>query len=498
MEDDSTKVKEYLSLTEVYELNLTFDQKLYCANSALRIAKRTGWRAGIGLSHYYLAWFYFFHNNRSLAIDNFLQAAEFTDQPSIRVNSYGIVANIYSWEKDYEKALYYASKGGDLITDTRMDDKTKAEALVYKGDVYRAIGNAKEERNHYLYALDITHKQHIDDPSYDIIRMIIYINLSNEKLLENPFSVLEYSMRIHNIYEKSSMLEKYKTLAFLIKVNTGYISSINSGKIKQLKIEAEAKQRKMYISGIIILSLLLIVLIWQNYSRKKAIDELAKANEMKSRFFGILNHDLRHPVAGLISYLQLKTAAPDIINAEEARNFEKKTIGTAKNLLDNMEDLLFWCKDQMQSFAPEFRIVAVTKLFEDTETFFKYEETTQISFDNPHNLKIKTDENYVKTIMRNLTSNAIKATAETETPQIIWKCYEEQDNVVLSIFNNGKRISRDKINLLQKKSTSKEENIKEGLGLLIIRDLAETISCNIKLYSDGKDGTEFLLFFKKP
>lgn len=497
MKDDSIKVKEYLSLIERYELDLSVDEILKLTDNAQKTAQKIGWRDGLGLCHYYKAWFYYFSNRRDLAIDNFLSAAEFSDELSIQVNSYGIIANIYAWDKDYDRALHYAKKGGDLTNDIHMDDKTKAEALVYLGDIYRACGNEKEERNHYLFAFDISHRDHTYDLSYDIIRMKIYINLSNEDLLKHPFTILDYSMRIRRVYENSSMLEKFKTFAFLIQVNTGYISSVNKGRIKQMQLDTEAGQRKVYISGLIVLSLLIMILIWQNHSRKRAIEELAKANEMKSRFFGILNHDLRRPVAGLISYLQLKTEAPDIINEKEAAKFEEKTISTAKDLLDNMEDLLFWCKDQMQSFKPEFKVVAVSKLFEDTKAFFKYDETVNISFENPHNLKIKTDENYAKTIMRNLTSNSIKVTAEVESPQIIWKCYEEGQYVVLSVFNNGEKISQDKINLLLNKNTSKEENIKEGLGLLIIKDLAETISCDMKLNTDKIRGTEFLLLFKK-
>lgn len=497
MKDDSTKVERYLSLIESYDVNLSTDQKLDYAYSALNISRKIGWKKGIGIAHYYSAWIYFFDNNRKLAIDNFLKAAEFSDDLSIQVNSYGTVANIYSWDKDHDKAIHYAKIGGELVHHVYTDDKTKAEALIYLGDVYRACGNKKEERNHYLYAFDITHKNHRDDPSYHIIRMIIYVNLSNKNIINDPFSVLHYSMSIRNIHEKSSTLEKYKTLAFLIKISTGYISSVNSEQLKQLQLDAEAKQKKIYILGIIILSLLLVAVIWQNFSRKKANNELAKANEMKSRFFGILNHDLRRPVAGLINYLQMKTEAPEMIDPAEAANFEHKTMDTAKNLLENMEDLLFWCKDQMQSFTPEFRVVEVSKLFDDTQAFFRYDENTHISFANPSNLKIKSDENYVKTIMRNLTSNAISATTGMETPEIIWRSYEKQDKIVLSIFNNGKKMSPDKIEIFQNKESKKEKNTAEGLGLKIIKDLAKSIDCEVKLNQNIAEGTEFLLLFKK-
>lgn len=99
------------------------------------------------------------------------------------------------------------------------------------------------------------------------------------------------------------------------------------------------------------------MLFLQIYKRSKTNKKLVEANEIRARFFSILNHDLRRPVGGLINYLQIKTEDPEILEAEEAVKFEHKTMETTKNLLATMEDLLFWSKSQMENFAPDIYLI---------------------------------------------------------------------------------------------------------------------------------------------
>lgn len=491
MEDDSLKVMKYFVIWDL--LNEKSDEKEEAANKALQISQEIGWGNGIGLSYHYLGWYYFFKSNRIAAMTNFLKAAEFTADPTIKVDSYGLVANLYSWEKKHDLAEEYALKGWKVVDNNWVDRKAKVTALLYLTEVYRYSGDKKKERHCILHALHIlnTDPQKYD-PSKTMLWMMVWIYLQGNPI-EDPFSILNYSMNVKSAYDNASTLEKYKNIVWLNKVGTSYtMSAYNEGVLK-----AESDQKKYIYGGVVILLLVVVILIWQNQSRKKAIVELAKANEMKSRFFGILNHDLRRPVASIISYLQLKNMDSDAISTEEALVFEQKTINRTKKLLENMEDLLFWCKDQMHSFTPDFRFVLVSTLFDDTKAFFSYDEKVFIEFEKISNLKIKTDENYVKTIMRNLTSNSLTATSAIKSPVIRWRAYTSGNKIVLSIFNNGAKVPQDKINILERKGSEGERNIKEGLGLNIVRDLAKSINCEIHVVSNDQ-GTEFKLFFDKP
>lgn len=61
----------------------------------------------------------------------------------------------------------------------------------------------------------------------------------------------------------------------------------------------------------------------------------------------------------------------------------------------------------------------------------------QLSFENQQNIHINTNENYLKTIIRNLTGNAIKAMENTEKPVDVWKAWHENKETFLSVSDNG-------------------------------------------------------------
>ncbi|WP_291035054.1 hypothetical protein [Dyadobacter sp. 50-39] len=46
--------------------------------------------------------------------------------------------------------------------------------------------------------------------------------------------------------------------------------------------------------------------------------ELGEANQVKSRFFAILSHDLHSPIANLISFLNLRRDNPDLLSPDKA------------------------------------------------------------------------------------------------------------------------------------------------------------------------------------
>src|SRR5690606_26121609 len=122
-----------------------------------------------------------------------------------------------------------------------------------------------------------------------------------------------------------------------------------------------------------------------------------------TRFFSILNHDLRSPVSNLIHFLHLKKESPEIMDEDTKSRLEQKTMQGAENLLVTMEDLLLWSKGQMENFKPQPEKIAVEELFEDTKKVFSGYQNIRFEYHNPDAIQIFTDENYLKTIIRNLT-----------------------------------------------------------------------------------------------
>ena len=163
----------------------------------------------------------------------------------------------------------------------------------------------------------------------------------------------------------------------------------------------------------------------------------------------------------------------------------------AENLLLTMEDLLAWSKGQMKNFTPNRKDIPIELLFEDIQKHFAGTPGIEFRFDAPEAISLHTDEHYLKTIMRNLTGNAIKALAGTPNALILWKAWEKDGKQYLSLADNGPGATEQQLQALY--DGSLPVGIKSGLGLHLVRDLAKAISCAIAVRSSPGQGTEFQL-----
>ncbi|MNY63612.1 Phosphate regulon sensor protein PhoR [compost metagenome] len=102
-----------------------------------------------------------------------------------------------------------------------------------------------------------------------------------------------------------------------------------------------------------------------------------------------------------------------------------------------------------------------------------------------------TDEDYLRTIMQNLTNNAVKALKSTQNAEIHWKAKPEGGRIVLSVADNGPGASDEQLNALYDGNAA--IGIKSGLGLHLIRDLAKAISCEVSSRPNAGTGMLFSL-----
>jgi signal transduction histidine kinase len=270
--------------------------------------------------------------------------------------------------------------------------------------------------------------------------------------------------------------------------------------IKNIQISDAKKQRFYLTLGLILVGIIGLMLLKQNQNRKKTNQKLRllnqkldEANKIKARFFSILNHDLRSPVSNLVHFLHLQKESPELIDEVASLRMQTKVISGVENLLSSMEDILLWSKSQMKNFQPYPQNIAIANLFEEMQKHFSSTENVDISFETPQNIILNTDENYLKTIVRNLTGNAIKALDKTSNGNIIWKAWQENNKTYLSITDNGPGGTQEQFRALY--DDSKVTGIKSGLGLHLIRDLAMAIDCKIEVDSKPNFGTTFTLMF---
>lgn len=401
------------------------------------------------------------------------------------------LANSYA-----NKALYFAKRSND--------EEIQMEANVIKGKVL-----FEEEK--YQKAIDQLNLALQYAYSYDK-RSFVEIN---KKISESYAALKQWdkAYQYHQTYTRTSdSLFQESGKQSLANAEAEFQNKNKQKEIKTLSalnIEHErnienAKKLRIYlISGLFLVGIIGALLYYQSRNRKRINTklsilntELDKANKTKMQFFGILNHDLRSPVVGLIHFLHLQKDSPELLDEETKERLQNQTFKSAENLLVQMEDLLLWSKGQMNHFQPEKKNVSVNDLFKDIEENFGWEPRVKFSFECPENLSIFTDKEYLKTLTRNLTNNAIKVLGNTENPTIQWKAVEQKDFVTLTITDNGPGASAEKFRALFDENVS--IGIKSGLGMHLIRDFSKAIDAEIIVDSKENIGTSISIEIKKP
>ncbi|HWK07752.1 MAG TPA: tetratricopeptide repeat-containing sensor histidine kinase [Puia sp.] len=275
--------------------------------------------------------------------------------------------------------------------------------------------------------------------------------------------------------------------------------------LSQVRLSDQRKTTLNLITGLVCLAIFFGLLYWQSRSRKKANAalqqtnreleaanrELEEANHVKARFFGILSHDLRGPVSHLLHFLEIQKEAPHLLAGAQQESQRRQITDSAENLLNTMEGMLLWSKQQMQSFRPIPKSTPVDELFDYLQKFFTEPGPVSLMFQAAGDLTVFTDENYLRVIMQNLTSNAIKAVKDRPDATIEWNAKNEGNNTVLSIADNGPGLSSEHREALYEESAA--ENARDGFGLHIIRDLAKAIHCRLDVRSEPGKGTIFSL-----
>jgi len=225
--------------------------------------------------------------------------------------------------------------------------------------------------------------------------------------------------------------------------------------------------------------------------------ELQKLNTDKDRFISILAHDLKSPFNSILGYLELLT---ENIRVYDSAKIEKQ-IGiinsSAQNTYNLLEDILMWARSQSGNIPFKPNLVLCSSICNNILPVMQ-----QIA--NAKNIMINysvADEEYVfadidmlKTILRNLISNAIKFT--NTGGRIDIRAEQSDSYLTISISDNGVGIPREILSQIFEitKTVSTRGTDNEGgtgLGLSLCREFVEKHGGRIWAESKVNSGSSF-------
>lgn len=232
-------------------------------------------------------------------------------------------------------------------------------------------------------------------------------------------------------------------------------------------------------------------------------EELRKTIVGRDKLYSVIAHDLRSPLASIKMVLNMMVLglSEDVIGKEMYQMLQMVNHST-EDVFSLLDNLLKWTKSQIGKLNvvyQDFRIDEVVEGVLDIFSLVSKSKNIQLVNDSIDTVTVHADVDMVKTILRNLLSNALKFSYEGS--QIIIGSQVETDKVIVSVKDSGKGMSaEDKEKLLKTEThfsrygTNNEEG--SGLGLLLCQDFA--IKNGGDLWFESEEGKGSTFFFSIP
>lgn len=222
-------------------------------------------------------------------------------------------------------------------------------------------------------------------------------------------------------------------------------------------------------------------------------------NRAKDEFLATLSHELRTPLNVILGHAELLRDEPD--NKEQVLESIDSIYRNAMNQTQIITDLLDISSviTGKMSFHP--KLVSIEDVIEmalESVRFTAESKRIKIDLDilEP-DLKVNGDSTRLQQVFWNLLSNAIKFTPREG--QITIKVCRENDSCLVSVRDNGQGIDPEFLPYVfdrfrQEDSTMTRRFGGLGLGLSIVRSIAEIHGGSVEARSDGRDqGSEFIV-----
>ena len=224
---------------------------------------------------------------------------------------------------------------------------------------------------------------------------------------------------------------------------------------------------------------------------------LQKLNADKDRFISILSHDLKSPFNSILGFSEVLTEDIRKLNTDEIEDIARNINKSARNTLYLLEDLLAWAMTQQGKiiFKPQkLSLADICKNILEILNPKAVAKNITINYYVADSIKVFADIDMIKTVLRNLVSNALKFTNNGGTINV--SSEENSENVTISISDNGVGIKPENITklfniseVITTKGTAEETGT--GLGLLLCKEFVEKHGGKIWVESEVGKGSEF-------
>lgn len=233
-------------------------------------------------------------------------------------------------------------------------------------------------------------------------------------------------------------------------------------------------------------------------------EELRKTIMGRDKLYSVIAHDLRSPMGSIKMVLNMLILnLPSETIGEEMYELLTMANQTTEDVFSLLDNLLKWTKSQIGKLKVVYQDIDMVEVVESVSEIFTMVaslKSIKIIQEMPlGKVAVRADIDMIKTVVRNLISNAIKFS--NEGSEVVVSLIEEDGMAVVSVKDSGCGIDEEN----QKKllhtdthystfGTNNEEG--SGLGLLLCQDFV--IKNGGKLWFTSKQGEGSTFSFSIP
>lgn len=250
-------------------------------------------------------------------------------------------------------------------------------------------------------------------------------------------------------------------------------------------------------------------IVEQNHNLKEKGEEieaqrnsLEELNKTKDKFFSIISHDLKNPLSAVMGFAELLDNSFDTFSEEKKRKFIKIISSSSKSLFALLENLLHWARSQSGTmlFKPE-KIKLNGIICENIITLKHHakKKLIDLEFNEENDFYLVADENMLSTVIRNLTSNAIKFTPTGG--KISLNISEKENSIVVRVKDSGVGMTPEQIDKLfeidkNKSTNGTDSETGTGLGLILCKEFVD--KHNGKIWAESRLGQGSAFYVELP
>jgi signal transduction histidine kinase/ActR/RegA family two-component response regulator len=226
-----------------------------------------------------------------------------------------------------------------------------------------------------------------------------------------------------------------------------------------------------------------------------ARSEAEGASRAKDEFLAMLGHELRNPLAPILTALELIRARSRAGEISHEHQIIERQVKHVVTLVDDLLDVSRITRGKIELDRRPVELAQIVARAVELASPLIEDRGHHLEVDVPAGLRLAADETRIAQVISNLLVNAAKYTECGGTISVY--ALRERDDLVLRVRDNGMGIPPDILPHLFERFVQGARTIDRaegglGLGLAIVSSLVELHGGSVRVHSDGiGKGSEF-------